>query len=109
VSVEGLLTKPVVLTYRVSGGKDDYGQPVWTETVVDAVGYYRLMSTDDADAVSREQIDYKVYLPVGTDMAGLVSVGFDGETYEVQGPLHEQWNPRTSRSEYVLASVRKAA
>lgn len=108
MSVLSLLTHAVLLKYRTAGGKDHYGQPVFTEHELITTCYARLLSTDDADAISREQIDYKVYLPASTPTEGLYALEFDGERLDVQGPAHLQYNPRLGRDEYVAVSVRRA-
>lgn len=109
MGVNRLLDKHVDLEYqRVLATRDVYGQPVRANDIVPAVCYYRLVSTDDMDAVAREQIDYKVYLPISSDVVSLVAVVINGERYEVQGPAHRQWNPRLMRDEFWVLSVRRA-
>jgi hypothetical protein len=108
VSVDTLLDKHATLVFGVDGAPDDYGQPTVTETEATSGCYYRLMSTDDVDSLSRQQIDYKVYLPITLDVTGLLAIVIDGERYDVQGPAHAQWNPRLSRDEFWVLSVRRA-
>ena len=109
MSVATLLSHPVTLKYRAAGAKDAYGQPSVTVTEEDSFCYARMMTTDDADAVSREQIDYKVYLPATTVTTGLFALVLDGLQYDIQGPAHHQYNPRLARVEYVVVTARRAA
>lgn len=109
MSVLTLLTHPVLLKYRVSTGKDHYGHPVFDESEAITTCYARLLSTDDADSISREQIDYRVYLPASTPTEGLHAMELGGERFDVQGPSHAQFNPRVGRDEYIVVSVRRAA
>jgi hypothetical protein len=108
MSVATLLDKQATLVFGTEGAQDAYGQPTVTETEVTSGCYYRLMSTDDVDSLSRQQIDYKVYLPITLDVSGLLAVVIDGERYDVQGPAHAQWNPRLLRDEFWVLSVRRA-
>jgi hypothetical protein len=79
------------------------------ETTVAEQCYYRLVSTDDVDSVSREQIDLKVYLPPATPQDALRYLEIDGVRYDVQGTPFQQWNPRLGRDAYLVVSVRRAA
>lgn len=108
MSIATLLTHPVLLKYRQATGQDHYGQPVLEESELSAHCYARLLSTDDADAVSREQIDYRVYLPASTLTDGLFALEIAGLSYEVQGPAHTQFNPRRGVGEYVMVTARRA-
>ena len=66
------------------------------------------MSTDDQDALSRQQIDYTVYLPITLNLEGMRVLIINGERYDLQGPAHRQWNPRLMRDEFWVLSVRRA-
>lgn len=104
-----MLSKPLTLRYRVPGTPDKYNQPSFTVSESEGHGYYQLKSTDDMDAISREQVDYKVYLPASTDTSDLLSVVIDGVEYQVEGPAHLQYNPRVGADAYWQLSVRRAA
>jgi hypothetical protein len=107
--IESLLDKPVDLEYRnPSGAQDDYGQPVGGHQILPGVCYFSLMTTDDMDAIAREQLDVKVYLPVTTDTFRLQAVIIDGARFEVQGTPFRQWNPRTRKDAFWVLSVRRA-
>jgi hypothetical protein len=108
MGVDTLLTKPLTLLYRVPAGQDKNGQPIFTEYTGTSGGYYRMITTSDVDSVSREEAQYEVYLPVSRDLTNVAAVIIDGLRYEVQGPSHEQWNPRTMRVEFRSVTVRRA-
>lgn len=103
-----MLTKQVTMRSKVATGEDDYGQPIYTVIDHELPCYYRLSSTDDQDAVSREQIDIKVYLP--TDAPVEFATGFliNDEWFDIQGPAHLQWNARLGKNEYIMVSARRA-
>jgi hypothetical protein len=107
--IQRLLTKPITLRYSVPGGVDALGHPVVSTVDVDTKGYYRLTSVDDADAVSRDEIDMKVYLGAAVSTVDLTSVFINGEELQLDGPAHRQYNPRVSADVYWLLSVRRAA
>jgi hypothetical protein len=109
MSVATLLDKPVTLVVKTGGGFDDYGQPIWETTLVPASCYYQFVATDEVDSASRQDMDYRVFLPVDTDMTGLEAVDINAERYDVQGVPHLQWNPRLGKNEYWLVRVRRAA
>lgn len=108
MSAPGLMNKPVTLVYKTASGEDNYGQPIVSTVMLEGSCYYQRLSTDDVDALSREQIDFKVYLPIGTDVDGLIAVVMDSARYEMQGPSHKQWNPRLGRDIYWVVNARRA-
>lgn len=103
-----MLTKPVTIVYSAPGGKDKYGQPVSRETRVPSKCYYRLQTTVVGDAVYQTEEQIKVYLPADTKPQHITGVELDGVNFEPAGVPHLQWNPRLSKNEYLMLSVRKA-
>jgi hypothetical protein len=108
VTINRLLTKPITLRYAVAGGVDRYGQPLISVVDRPAKGYYQLARQDDMDDVSRDQIDFKEFLPASVNPTDLKSVVINGEELQVDGPPHKQYNPRVSADVYWLVPVRRA-
>lgn len=108
MTLASMLTKPAKIVYSSPGGKDQYGQPVYRETSVDTVCYYRLQTTVIGDSVYQTEEQIKVYLPADTKAEGITAVQIDATKYEPAGVPHYQWNPRTETNQYLMLSVRKA-
>lgn len=114
MSLSQLLNRPITITRRSpSGEKDEYGNDVPDETLVETVGELQQRQTqgNDEPAGQGELSDtqWLLILPAGTAIRTGDSVTVDGEVYELVGDPWHVRNPRTRTESHVECAVRRTA
>ena len=113
--IHRLFTKPVTLIKRVSSGEDQYGQPIFVETPISVLGYYRQMRTGDTDVLAATVVyeTVEVLLPADIDPGPYDAVEIEVhermERMEIIGQPSEEWNARVGQVNHLKLMVRRAA
>lgn len=104
-----LLNQPLTIRHRAGAVEDDYGNTLpGNVATTETLGYVEQVEAEEF-TVGREtyRADWKVFLPAGVDVDGSDRIEYGDRTFEVIGPPHEVWNPRTRGVHHVELRARQ--
>jgi hypothetical protein len=109
MSLTQLLSRDCTVIQRSpSGGSDDYGNIVPTETELDTVCELQQRRRDEPDAAGElSDTDWVAFFPAGTDINTGDALVVSGVEYEVVGDPWHARNPRTRVAGHVEVSLKK--
>lgn len=110
MSVASLMVHDVTLI-RAGSVESRYGDDVkdWSaasETTVKGWVAQRDRS-EDRDSREAQVTGWVLFLPAGTDITGLDRVGWEGLTFEVDGPQLPAWSPRMNAVHHIEINLRR--
>ena len=96
MSLRSLLNQPITIQTIKATTKDKYGndKPTSYGAPANAVGFIEQITTTE-DLLNRDttKTQWQAWLPAGTTIGHLDRIGFNGQTFEVDGEPWAVWNP----------------
>lgn len=108
MSIHRLLKQDVTVQRYAAGSEDAWGNTAASySTTVDYKGFVEQVVAEEISVGRETRVsDWRLILPPGATLDALDRVVVNGVTFEVVGPPHTVFNPRTGKNAQVEARLR---